>query len=188
MNKTLIIVDVQKEFDKYIQYDLVDSLSKYCENFNKVYQIWDTHNNTVSPTHSFPRQLDSIPKKYGNKHFSKEVKNYIKDIEDNSKEGRTFKLSDGGYIVRVKNNHDWFYVNPEIVDLIFKIKDDDIILVGGADGECLEDVFQTFKTFNLNVTINKKYVYDAKTSNKDSVFENKILKYKDFLNDIRQKS
>ena len=172
MGKVLVIVDVQKEFDEYIQHDLVDALSNYAEKFDTVYQIWDTHNNTVAPTHSFPGQVDSIPKKYGKKHFSDEVKEFIKKIQNSSEEGRTFKLdNEEGYIVRVKNNHDWFYVNPEIVDLISKLKGNKIILAGGADGECLEDVYQTFLAFGLKTHINKKYTYNAKTTEEDSVEE-----------------
>ena len=132
---TLVIVDVQKQFDKYIQYDLVDELSEYSEKFDKVYQIWDTHNGVVGPTHSFPKQVDSIPKKFGKKFFSKSVSEFINNIEEDTEEGTIFTLSGGeGYIVRVDNNHDWFYVNPEIVDLINKIKrhilkDTDILFI-----------------------------------------------------------
>lgn len=191
---TLVIVDVQKQFDKYIQYDLVDELSKYSEKFDRVYQIWDTHNGVVAPTHSFPKQVDSIPKKFGKKFFSKSVSDFIKNIEDDTEEGTIFTLSGGeGYIVRVDNNHDWFYVNPEIVDLINKIKGDKVILAGGADGECLEDVYQAFLAFGLNARINRKYTYSAKTSKNDSVeetegkwkksvFEGNIIKYSDFIN------
>lgn len=183
MGRTLVIVDVQKEFDEYIQHDLVDGLSSYAEKFDRLYQIWDTHDDTNGPTHSFPGQVDSIPKKFGKKHFSPEVKEFIKRVKDSSEEGRTFKLSEGeGYVVRVDNNHDWFYVNPEIVKLILTIKDDEVILAGGADGECLEDVYQAFLAFGLNVKINKKYTYDAKTSQDDSILdENKVLKFNEFV-------
>lgn len=187
MNKALVIVDVQREFDEYIQHDLVDALSEYAEKFDVVYQIWDTHHNTVAPTHSFPGQVDSIPKKFGKKHFSDEVKEYIEKIKKSSSNGRTFKLSDDeGYIVRVKNNHGWFYVNPEIVELISKLKDKKVILAGGADGECLEDVYQAFLAFGLKVHINKKYTYSAKTSQEDSV-EEKILipDFSEKLNELR---
>ena len=192
---TLVIVDVQKQFDKYIQYDLVEELSKYAEKFDKVYQIWDTHNGVVGPTHSFPKQIDSIPKKFGKKFFSKKVTEFIKKMEDSTEEGSVFSLSDGeGYIVRVDNNHDWFFVNPEIVDLINDVKGDKVILVGGADGECLEDVYQAFLAFGLDVRINRKYTYSAKTSQEDSieetdgewkksVFEGKVIKYSEFIND-----
>ena len=191
---TLVIVDVQKQFDKFIQHDLVEKLSKYSEKFDKVYQIWDTHNGVVGPTHSFPKQIDSIPKKFGKNFFSKKVSDFIKKMEDRTAEGTIFSLSEGeGYIVRVDNNHDWFYVNPEIVDLINELKGDKVILVGGADGECLEDVYQAFLAFGLNTKINRRYTYSAKTSNEDSVdetegewkksvFEGKILKFNDFKN------
>jgi hypothetical protein len=178
--KTLVIIDVQREFDEYIQHDLVDAISLYSEEFDNVYQIWDTHHNTYAPTHSFPGQIDSIPKKFGKKHFNDNVKAFIEKINNSSEEGRTFKLSDGGYIVRVDNNHDWFYVNSEIVDLISKIKNDDVTLVGGALGECIEDVFQTFLAFGINCKINNKFTYSAKTSQEDSIKENRILKFNEF--------
>lgn len=194
MSKTLIIVDVQKQFKEYIQHDLVDGISRYTEKFDKVYQIWDTHNAT-GPSDSFPKQIDSIPKKFGKNFFSKSVQNYINQIEDDTEEGHVLKLKDEeGYVVRVENNHDWFYVNPEIVDLINSIKGDEIILVGGAANECLEDVYQAFLAFGLNVKINKRYTYDAKTSDDDSfkqqpeitegktISYNRILRFNDFKN------
>jgi hypothetical protein len=173
--RVLVVVDVQKEFNKFIQYDLVDELYDYARKFDKVYQIWDTHKNDVAPTYVFPNQVDSIKKKYGKNHFSDKVRKFIKDKTDETFEGNLFKLSDNeGYIVRVDNNHNWFYVNPEIVDLIQKLKDDKVILVGGADNECLEDVYQAFKAFGLNVHINKKYVYSAKTTQNDSIEDNGV--------------
>ena len=182
MSNILVIVDVQKQFKDFIQHDLVDELSKYAESFDKVYQIWDTHKDAVGPSYSFPKQVDSIPKRFGKNDFSPKVKQYIKQIEDSTEEGKVFSLKgDEGYIVRVENNHDWFYVNPEIVKLINEIKGNKITLVGGADNECLEDVYQAFLSFGLDATINRKYVYDAKTTQQDSVKESvKIMRFKDF--------
>ena len=171
--KVLVIVDVQKDFDKFIQHDLVDELYDYAENFDQVYQIWDTHKTDVAPTYKFPNQVDAVKKKYGKNHFSNEVKEFIKDKKHETFEGNTFKLSEGkGYIVRVDNNHAWFYVNQEMVELIEKLNNKKIILVGGADNECLEDVYQAFKAFGLDVQINRKYIYSAKTDKHDSVEDN----------------
>lgn len=171
--KALVIVDVQKEFNKFIQHDLVDELYDYARKFKQVYQIWDTHKTDIAPTYVFPNQVDAVKKKYGKNHFSDKVTKFIKNKTDETFEGNLFKLSDGeGYIVRVDNNHDWFYVNPEIVELIQKLKDKQVILAGGADNECLEDVYQAFKAFGLNVHINKKYVYSAKTNQNDSIDDN----------------
>lgn len=190
--KILVIVDVQKQFDEYIQYDLIDELSKYAESFDKVYQIWDTHNNVVGPSESFPNQVDSIPKRFGKNHFSKNVKDFITKMQNSTEEGDVFSLkNDEGYIVRVENNHDWFYVNPEIFDLIEDTKEHEIILAGGALGECIEDVYQAFLAFGANAKINNKYTYSAKTTEDDSientqgewkksVFEGKILRFNEF--------
>lgn len=189
--KVLVIVDVQKEFQKFIQHDLVDELHNYAEDFDQVYQIWDTNKNSISPTYKFPNEVEAVAKKFGKNHFSDKVKNYTKEIEDSTEEGTVLKLSDDSYVVRVDNNHDWFYVNNEIVNLIEELKDDNVTLVGGADNECLEDVYVAFKSFGVNVQINYKYVYSAKTSNKDSIHESlnknnsKILKYKDYINKNR---
>jgi len=183
--KVLVIVDVQKEFDKFIQYDLVDELHDYAEKFNQVYQIWDTNKNNVAPTYKFPNEIDAVAKKFGKNHFSDKVKKYTKEIKDSTEEGTTLKLSDGSYVVRVDNNHDWFYVNNEMVDLIQKLKDVNVILVGGANQECLEDVYIAFKAFGVNVKINDKYVYSAKTSNKDSIHESKILKFNEFIKNFK---
>ena len=182
MSKVLVIVDVQKQFKDFMQSDLVDELSKYAETFDKVYQIWDTHNGAYGPTHSFPKQVDSVPKRFGKSGFSDKVMKFIKSIEDSTENGKVFSLTDDeGYIVRVKNNHDWFYVNPEIVKLINEIKGDEVILVGGADNECLTDVLVSFESFDINVVKNDKYVYDAKTTPKDSVKESfRLLKYSEF--------
>ena len=122
--KVLVIVDVQKEFDKFIQHDLVDELYDYARKFKQVYQIWDTHKTDVAPTYVFPNQVDAVKKKYGKNHFSDKVRKFIADKTDETFEGNLFKLSDKeGYIVRVDNNHNWFYVNPEIVRIIFVVVD-----------------------------------------------------------------
>lgn len=172
MSRVLVIVDVQKEFAKFIQGDLVDELYDYAEKFDKVYQIWDSNQNQIAPTYEFPNQVETVKKKFGKNHFNGKIQKFTQDVEDISPEGTTFKLTDGnGYVVRVDNNHEWFYVNPEITNMIEEIKDDDVVLVGGADGECLEDVEVAFKAFGLSFRVNKKYVYSAKTRNKDSVNE-----------------
>lgn len=183
--KSLVIVDIQKEFNKFIQYDLVDEVYEYAKEFDKVYQIWDTNKGNETPTYKFPNEVYDVKKKYGKNHFSPKVKKFIQKMTDETPEGNKFKLSDeNGYIVRVDNNHDWFYANPELVDLVEDLENDKVILVGGADNECLEDVYQMFIAFGVDVDINKRYVYSAKTNSNtsinDDIKENNILKFSDF--------
>jgi hypothetical protein len=167
--KVLVIVDVQKEFDKFIQHDLVSELCDYANTFDKVYQIYDGHKNATEPTYKFPKEVKCVEKLFGINHFSDEVKRFTNEIEHITEEGTTYKLSNGAYVVRVDNNHKWFYVNPEITDLINDVKNDEVIFSGGASSECLEDVIVAFKAFGVKTHLNKKYVYSEKTNNNDSV-------------------
>lgn len=180
--KILVIVDVQDEFKEFIQFDLVSELTKYAKEFDKVYQVWDSHESN-KPSHKFPNQVKAVEKLFGKNHFSDKVKDFIKQAQDSTEEGNLFKLSDNnGYIVRVDNNHDWFYINPDVYNMIQELKGHNVTLVGGANGECLEDIKVAIETFSIPVTMNDKYIYSAKTSQKDSIKEHKILSFNNFIN------
>ena len=77
----LIIIDVQKSFKKFFTEMYINQLTKYCNNFNEVYQIWDNHidgknvdkdylydDEPEIPIHDdlyhFPNQKDIIEKRY----------------------------------------------------------------------------------------------------------------------------
>jgi len=77
----LIVVDVQKSFRKFFTEMYLNELKKYCQNFSKVYQLWDNHVDGKNvdkdylfdetpdiPVHSdlynFPNQKDIIEKRY----------------------------------------------------------------------------------------------------------------------------
>lgn len=183
--KILVVVDVQDEFDEFIQFDLVKELTEYSKEFDKVYQVWDSHE-AETPTHTFPNQVKTVEKLFGKNHFNDEVRQFIDEAKNSTEEGKLFKLSnDHGYLVRVDNNHDWFYINPEIYDMIEELKGHQIVLVGGADGECLEDVKVAIETFGIPVTMNDKYIYSAKTSNDDSIKEKNVLNFSDFIHKLK---
>lgn len=181
--EVLIVVDVQKEFKKFIQYDLVEELTTYARKFKKVYQIWDAHKNVNAPSYKFPNEVMAVVKLFGKNHFSDKVREYTEEIQKSTEEGTTLKLNDGGYVVRVDNNHDWFYINPEIIQVINDVKNDQVVLVGGADNECLEDIYVAFSAFGVDVRKNQKYIYSAKTSDKQSIKDTffKVKKYKDMV-------
>jgi hypothetical protein len=50
-----------------------------------------------------------------------------------------------------------------ISQFISKIKRKKVIVVGGADSECLEDIYISAKSFNLNPVYNHQYIYSAET-------------------------
>ena len=172
----LVIVDVQKAFDKFTPQNFEQNISKYCEEFPKddntgkgVYQIWDAKK-AQNFSYNFPNTIQTVKKNYGTK-----FDNGIKQIADNlmkkypqCKEGQQFKLNGkNAYLVRVKNNHKWFYVNEELYNLYLKLKGKTVVIVGGASKECLSDLFVSMKSFGINPIYNQEYIYSAQDSDKD---------------------
>ena len=105
--KYLIIVDVQKSFSKYFTEMYINQLTKYCNNFENVYQIFDNHHegknvdkdylydkNPDIPIsdefYNFPNVKERIEKRYNydvdadfyKKILDKEVYDKISNLED----------------------------------------------------------------------------------------------------------
>jgi len=169
----LVVVDVQKQFDKFIPQNFEQNISKYCEEFPKddntgkgVYQIWDA-NKAQNFSYNFPNTIQTVKKNYGTK-FDNGIKQIADNLlKQNPKVGAKFKINNkNAYLIRVDNNHKWFYVNEDLYSLYLKLKGKSIVLVGGADDECLEDVYVSMKAFGVNPTYNHDYIYDAQNNDK----------------------
>lgn len=169
----LIVVDVQKQFDKFTPQNYEKNIFSYCEKFPKddnigkgVYQIWDG-NKAQNFTYNFPNTLKTIRKNYGIK-FDNKIKETVQQLAKrfpNAAEGQKFKLvGKNAYLVKVNNNHRWFYVNENLYNLYLKLKGKTVIIVGGADDECLEDIYVSMKSFGVNPVYNHEYIYSAKTN------------------------
>lgn len=187
----LLVVDVQSNFKKYFPTDpngYLKKLDNYCEEFSSgttdlkgVYQIWDS-NRGSKPTYRFKNQKDLVEKKFGVKKFYSKYKGGFKEwiyyiFDDKTmqqfnaknnkfKEGDAFKIKDKNeFLIFIGNTHKWFYVNDELVELFTKLKNKKVIVVGGAESECLEDVYIALKSFNVTPVYNHQYIYSAKTGN-----------------------
>jgi hypothetical protein len=182
----LLIVDVQKEFGDYIPDNMVKELFEYCKEFKDVYQIWDSHD-AVAPTFKFPNQKSSINKKFGKKFLEKDVQNKLEKLKNGSIEGQQIQIDSDDIFVRVKNNHDWFFINDQLLKLFNQLKGKKIIVVGGADFECLKDVFIACKSMGVKAMLNHKYIYSAETK-KEEITENFIFKANDKSPEIFQKT
>jgi len=161
----LVIVDVQKVFGKFIPVDFEKKLNKYCQNFKYVYQIWDS-NKVSKPSYKFDNQIRTIRKNYGTK-FSKKIEKLANDLSNkypHAQEGDIFEVGDN-YMVRINNNHKWFYLNDDLVALYKELKGKKVIVVGGADNECIEDVYISMNSFEINAIYNHDYIYSVETSN-----------------------
>ena len=187
-NETLIIVDVQKSFRRFFSEMYLNELKKYCKNFQKVYQIFDNHvdgkqvdkdylydETPVIPIHKdlyhFPNQKELIEKRYNykvdadfyKKILDKEVYKEISDKEDRKelKKGDIFPTKEGTYIVYVGNNHKWHHLSKKLYDLLLSLKNKTVTIVGGADGECLEDIVTSAETLGVKIKRDYKYIYTA---------------------------
>ncbi len=187
INSSLIIVDVQKDFREYFTEMYLHELKKYCENFSKVYQIWDNHEEDINTDYlykdnpkvpinnnlyNFPNQVDIIEKRYNYNitiDFYKKIldnntyKGIKKDEESgNIKIGSTYETKKNTILVYIGNKHRWFHVGKKLINLFKKYKGQTIYLVGGGKNECLQDIYISAKSFGVNIIKDDKYIYSAK--------------------------
>lgn len=144
----LIIVDVQKSFSKFFTNKYVEELKRYCNKFNKVYQIWDNHHlgksvdkdylydrdpeeEDTNDLYEFPNQIDLIEKRYNydvTVDFYKPVLDEneyleIKKKEDNGElvRGDFFHTNEDTIIIYIGNNHKWHHLPKKLYDLFMEI-------------------------------------------------------------------
>jgi len=173
----LVIVDVQEGFKKFFGEEYLLALEEYCENFTRVFQIFDT-NNTNHSDYIFPNQTLEIEKTYGGQLdeedidylFTEPMRDYVRSKMNNLQERDIFETINGDYYVYVDAAHEWFFCTKEMADLFKKFKSENrkIMLVGGAGGskknpkgECLRDIYVTLKAFGVDTRYNLDYVYSA---------------------------
>lgn len=187
----LIIVDVQKSFKKFFTDKYVEELKKYSQKFDKVYQIFDNHHqgtnierdylykndpeiDNKSDLYKFPNQEDIIEKRYNydvdvnfyKKILNAETFNDIKSRENKLKKGEFFKTTEGTIIVYIGNNHKWFHLPLKLYNLFLDLKEAQmdntkITIVGGANGECLDDVVTSAHSLGLDINKNDNFIYSA---------------------------
>ena len=186
--KDLIIVDVQKSFSSFFTEMYINQLSKYCNNFENVYQIFDNHHegknvdkdylydeNPEIPVsdefYNFPNIKERIEKRYNydvdadfyKKILDKDIYNKISNLEEKKglKKGDKFPTKEGTVIVYIGNNHKWFHVPKKLYELLINLKGKPVEIVGGANSECLEDIFITATSLGVNINRNWKYIWTA---------------------------
>ena len=184
----LIIIDVQKSFKKFFTEMYINQLTKYCNNFNEVYQIWDNHidgknvdkdylyeDEPEIPIHDdlyhFPNQKDIIEKRYNydvdadfyKKILSKDIYDEIKNLEKDKKlkKGDIFSTKEGTVITYIGNNHVWFHCPKKLYELLNSLKGKSVTIVGGSDSECLDDVFTLAEKIGLNIKRDHRYIWSA---------------------------
>lgn len=186
-NNILIVVDVQKSFRKFFTEMYLHEVKKYCETFQKVYQIWDNHveddkdkdylydKNPDIPIekdlYQFPNQIDLIEKRYNydvdadfyKKILDKETYLEIKGMEDANtlKRGNSFATKEGTILVYIGNNHKWHHMSKKLHDIFKRLKGKEVTIIGGSSNECLLDIEVCGLAMGVKVKRNEKYIYSA---------------------------
>ena len=127
--------------------------------------------------YNFPNQRDLIEKRYNydvdvdfyKKVLSNKVYKEVKEKEDNNtiKVGDYFPTKGGTYIVFIGNKHKWYHLPKKLYEIFLRFKEaqndglGEIVLVGGASGECLTDIEVAAKVFGVKLKINHKFLYSA---------------------------
>lgn len=188
LDSILIIVDVQKSYRKFFSEMYLNELKKYCNNFKYVYQIFDNHvdgknvdkdylydENPDVPIHNdlyyFPNQKDIIEKRYNydvdadfyKKILNQKVYNEINQKEQNKqlKKGDIFTTKEGTHIAYIGNNHKWFHCGKKLYNFLQSLKGKEVIICGGSDSECLEDIITVSTSIGVNIKRNWKFIYTA---------------------------
>lgn len=165
----LIICDVQENFKKFFNNTYLIKLRDYAENFNRVFQIYDTIDGELD--YYFPNQIEAYEKEYGGYLEDDMVEHYFYDdnvkqaiyngLENGFSTYDKFEDKRGGYFIYIGHQHEWFYCEKELVEFCKSLKDREakVCLVGGAEGECIYDIYVTLGAFGVDVKYNPEFVY-----------------------------
>ena len=172
----LVVVDVQKEFEKWMKPGFIQSVHEYARKFPNVYQVWDA-NRTTRPSEKFENEKQSAPKRYGYDLSEKDIPNHFDDPVQGELKGdfksRSFKdaqdrrkayaTRNGDLLLFVGKSHQFFMAEKELMKLMeyFKSLKDGVTLCGGADGECLADVEALLDHYGIPYELNRDYVYKS---------------------------
>ncbi len=98
----------------------------------------------------------------------------VKEKEDKNElvKGDSFPTKEGTMIIYIGNNHKWYHLPKKLHDLFIQITEAqsvneelgevrDVILVGGADRECLEDVEEAARVMGVKLKRNENFIYSA---------------------------
>jgi predicted house-cleaning noncanonical NTP pyrophosphatase (MazG superfamily) len=170
----LVVVDVQEEFKKFFNDKYVEELQKYCEKFDRVFQIWDC-TKAKKPSIDIPNEAMRFKKKYGGKPDIDNIElifraDVLEDFLGKYHEtnpsysiGEMFRTVYGDYWVYIGSKHEWFNCPKDMAEQFKKMAEMErpVTIVGGGVSECLEDVFTTMWHFGVPVEYDRKYVYGS---------------------------
>lgn len=173
----LVIVDVQKDFSQWMPDGYLQRVHDHAKSVPNVYQVWDA-NRTDGPSEKFENEKMTVPKRYGYNLRKEDVRNYFtgesqRELEsdmDSDKfhceQGRrkTYRARDGKVLFYVGKSHKFFMAEPELMKMMEYLKqlNSKIIIIGGADNECLADVEACMDHYEIPFERKHDLIYPVK--------------------------
>jgi len=165
----IVICDVQELFHKFFGDEYLEKLIEYCEDYKRVFQIWDD-TSSDAPDYDFPNQVGTYSKSYGGELMADDVESCFPEpmwqtvfdkLDAGPNRGDMFDTIHGYTYVYVDGSHQWFICSKELLSLFksMKTQERQVILVGGAENECIEDIYVTMQAVGVNVEYDTQYVY-----------------------------
>jgi hypothetical protein len=95
--------------------------------------------------------------------LDKETYQLLKSKEDSDslRKGDLFKTKEDTVLVYIGNNHKWFQVPKKLFNLFKKLEGKEVMIVGGADSECLSDVYTAAESMGVKIKRDWKFIYTA---------------------------
>ena len=109
----------------------------------------------VGPDHEYQKAGDQSHNHQNG--AEKDIKN--KETKKQLNKGNFFQTTEGTIIVYIGNNHRWFHMPKKLYDLFVKLKGQEVVIVGGSDNECLEDVIIAGDSLGVMMKRDHRYIW-----------------------------
>jgi hypothetical protein len=172
-DRVLMVVDIQEEFQKCISNEYLKDVRKYVRTgkWDKIIIVVDINNDKAY----IPRWLDRCADNLITKRFGGDL-GYLKELilEEEmivEKEDISWRSTYNHHLtIAINNGHETFEVPKELENISNQLKNKKVTLIGGCEGECLQDIYETLLYFEVKPKINEKYTYSGHDFNKGNIF------------------
>lgn len=160
---SLIVIDVQKSMEDYIDFNIVDFID-YLNQFDKILYIYDKSFNESEQdvknwlyeynlSEDMLNSITFVEKEYG---FFREAMDNLDHKELVNIIKQMIKTDEYNY----ENDGLYIYLPSNLEELIYYFNMyKNSTLIGGMEGECLTEIMILLDALNINYKVNKRFIY-----------------------------
>lgn len=170
--KNLIMVDIQREYAKNykgsysIDGQYVRNILSYIRKmkFDNIFCVVDCNSGHINIPYRLQNKIDGFFFKNYAGYCMDEVQRLIEEGEMTIiEENVAYKNCYGQLVLVTDNCHETQTVNEDLEKLISLIRENENYLIGGCDGECLQDIEKVLDYHNINYTREDSLIYPIYT-------------------------